>query len=996
MKFKTFSKVLVMSSVCFFGATVQAQNVQKVFTESIEMMKTSDWSGALASIDGFLSRMDDAKAMKLHGPMFGVFHYNRAICLDNLGDFKGAMAAYDTCHLKFPNGGGKSENFYFVYSLFKKGETAMKAEDYEVAVQSYGAFLGSYKGDKASAKTNWGSFFVNYGVALLKTGDKEKGMEMIEKALKNKEKFAIAPATIYKAFDALSAVAIENNDERSVLKFLKDYKSALLSDPAAVSQYARGMIGKVSQAIQADMEVLPVELLSLVPNTQTSLNNLKAQAGTLEGATFSKAIRDGYIFLTPDYIQKLLASTQAQAGSDEPNEAYTLNLSAYLWSRAGNNNAAYSAYKELEESYPKAKNREENLFALVQMANAVGYVKEANAYGNTFLTAFPDSDKIEKVKRLMLTGLYRDRKYAECIEVAEELMPNLEKGSEAHEVALFVLGGSKFYTGDISAAQKLLTQHGEEYPKSAFIIESSYMEASSCSRLGQFDKAIGKLENFLEKYKSDNTAFYPYALFDRANAAYSTNDNKTALTKIDDLEKGYRSTPIMAAAFNLKGNVLESEKDYSRAEEYYNRGLTKAGESSDKRVASESVFYLINLLSDYPGEGDRYKDAAKYYDQFWADYAKDSPYQAQVAVQGYNALKEIGRADEGLNKMEDIVNTVAKLPGQPQLEALVNTYRDNYLEANGIVELKKKFNDFKGVSEDDREALALIKISLIGAYEKELDKAKKKRDEEGETKLQAGIKVVFNELKNEFKPTSLTPAALSKVGTYIRTKTNTPRGGLPYYEEIIKRQDAAHTNQARFGIADILAGSAKGAEQAKASTLLAEIFKNEGVRGKDRARALYRLIQLNESQNDWGGVKANALLFFKEKYTYELSYVSFYYAQALDNLGEKELALTNYQKTYFGNQGFVPVAAPSLKRMMEIYWERNRPQVLGEDKLVKTIGDRQFAYNSGWVYIDATKRSIDKMSDSEKRLRESVAGLVAQYAASKQIVDMATQKNNNQ
>ena len=362
-----------------------------------------------------------------------------------------------------------------------------------------------------------------------------------------------------------------------------------------------------------------------VPNTDESINNLSAQLQTLKGAKLSRPLRDGYILVAPDYIKKLSDNLKDQARSDEPNESFTLNLTAFLWGKTGNYSAAFAAYEELELHYSNVKNREKNLFALVQAASSIGNVDATAKYGQTFLNDFPNSEMMGDIEKLMLSGLYANKEYDKCIEIASAILPSLESGSPSHELATFVRGGSLFYKNDPVAARTDLEQHKKDYPDSDYAIERDYMIPSANTRLGQFETAADQLDEFFAKHKDSGSPFLPYALFDRANCAYSLSDDDTALDKIGLLEKDYLGAPIIPAAFNLKGNVLESKEDYTRAEDYYKRAFEKAEQAGNKGVASESLFYLVGLLSEYPGEGDRSADAVTYYDQYWGCLLYTSP-----------------------------------------------------------------------------------------------------------------------------------------------------------------------------------------------------------------------------------------------------------------------------------------------------------------------------------------------------------------------------------
>jgi hypothetical protein len=73
---------------------------------------------------------------------------------------------------------------------------------------------------------------------------------------------------------------------------------------------------------------------------------------------------------------------------------------------------------------------------------------------------------------------------------------------------------------------------------------------------------------------------------------------------------------------------------------------------------------------------------------------------------------------------------------------------------------------------------------------------------------------------------------------------------------------------------------------------------------------------------------------------------------------------------------------------MELSWQRNSPGG-GADN---NKADRQGAYESGWTYIDQTRRFVDKMSDEEKKMWQQIEALVAEYEASSDVKSMAKLK----
>ena len=84
-------------------------------------------------------------------------------------------------------------------------------------------------------------------------------------------------------------------------------------------------------------------------------------------------------------------------------------------------------------------------------------------------------------------------------------------------------------------------------------------------------------------------------------------------------------------------------------------------------------------------------------------------------------------------------------------------------------------------------------------------------------------------------------------------------------------------------------------------------------------------------------------------------------------LRKREDAISSYNKTWAGYTGLIRVSAPSIKRVMELVWERN------------TGEDRQQAYEIGYKFRDSTEHLLAQMKDEEKKLWEQVKDLVQRY-----------------
>lgn len=971
--------------------------MEAVYKVSIAKMKEGDWQAALDELTTFVEGKENAAALDRFGPKYGWFWYHKGYCEARLDLHEKAAGSFATCYTDFPNSpDAKNKNTFHTYSLYKSAVSYFELKDYKKAKEYFEKFIAEKKpGDRQSSKFSRPLYYVSLSVCNFNLGLLDEGLETLKTALDNQDTFLTPLSSAYSGFDALLALAIEQKNEQVILEFINEYRAFLTSDVSVASQFAKRSLSRASAAINAGMAFVPAELISLVPDAKASMNDLQAQLDSLEGVKLNKPLRDGYYLVSTDLIGRLQERLQDDADSDQSNEALSLALSAFLWSKANNHRAAYAAYSLLEEKHKHSKGRESNLFNLIRVCQNLGKTDEAEKYGQEYLKMFPGNEKQDDVKKILLSGLYFSKKYDQCIELAKKQLPILsaDKPSTAHDLCSYALAGSYFYTGQFAQADEVIKAHLEDYKKgeSKFELDMRYLEASNKTRLGQWKQAKEKLTQFLEDYKDERSPLYPFAMFDLVNSHYALQEYAEASKRIVSIEKRYPDSPVVMSAYNLNGNILEGEQKYAEAEGYYLKALDAAKKRNNNSVASEALYYEILLLTSGSLDGDRTADAVKYYDEFWASYAEGSPFQVQVAVAGLPALKEVGRADDGLNRMKTVIATVAGMNGKPMLEEIVNSYRDFYLEVKSIDELKSEFANFPGISANDQEALSLFKIALIGGYEKAIKAATKASEDKKVLKLTANLKLLFSELKTEFKPSVLSNNALAKIGDYLRLKTSTPREALAYYQELAGRKEAGIEHKAKFGLADIYAVSTQAAEKSKAVKFLKELYADESGKKSDKEKALYRLIEMYYQDQNWKLLNENTLEYINnKKLSKNKPMVTYYYAVSFDKQGDIDSAFTAYTKAYATNISNLKIAAPSMKRQMEILWDRNTPQTVENEKV--TMSSRQAAYNQGWKYINATKKHLDKMTPEDKSIWKQTEALVLQYEQSKEVIDMATQK----
>jgi tetratricopeptide (TPR) repeat protein len=965
----------------------QGDDVGTLVTNSLTLMNAQKWDEALA----LLTRADERfgkNALQLFGPQFGVVLYRKGICEMKTKKWEDAMKSFERCYRDFPNDGAVAGggNIFQKKALLKWGEAAQGAEDWNLAIRQFKKFLEER--DKTRDDFPQGAFYINMAICHYKLAKIPEGNENLEIAIKNNERFPPPDAGIVAGFQALVGAVIEKRNEQALLDFVEKNRGDITAEPFEMVKYAKIFMKLAGDAIGADMQRGAMALYHLVPATEVALDDTEAR---LKSLAARPGVRDG----GRNIVNKELAA-QAKMLEDErrgnkPTEVIKLGATAFIHEKNGNPRGAYAAYEQLELYYPKAEKREDNLYNLVRTSSIIGEVFATEGYGQKFLKDFPNSTHVPAVRRMMLSSLFYEGEYDTCIEVASAMIDQLEVGTKEHDICVHVLGGSYYYTGKYDKAQPLLDQHVEKYPESQFAEAALYFQASNLSRLQFWAKAAKLLDAFFEKYPDpQKNTFYAFALYDRANCHYAEDENEQALEKLNRLDQEFPNAEIMDMALNLRGNVQQTLGSKEDAEQSYLKALELAERRENEVVAGEALYYLVAMLGDKGKEKDenpRLKDAVPYADKFWKEHGQDSPYKIQVAVSQVYALGAVGRGEEALNRLRDVIAEMAANPETAfGLEEAINSYTDVYLESHTPEELKEHYYNFPGIRASDKAARALLRIAVIGVFE---DVSKKSAEDEAKKRsADAMIKVLFQELKVDFSPKELTNYILVKLGDYLRTNTAAPIEALPYYDEAISRTDLSYRFPALFGRGDVYARSKDKANIAKGIEDFQRVFADSQDNG-EREMALFRTVESRMAMEDFNKAAEDAKRYLDKKENNFSKYapqVGMILAQTYDKRGEVNDAIAMYVKVWSAHMGNIPISAPAVKRWMELSWQRNLP---GSD--AETPGDRQGAYQGGWNFINLTSRPEfkNKMTEDELALWSEVEKLTKQYEADPSIKSMA-------
>ncbi|BDS05705.1 hypothetical protein NT6N_07450 [Oceaniferula spumae] len=1023
----SFSRFLVLCSLAWVSmlGAVKAQDLNTQMSQANKAWEDREYDKCQAIFARIVSAYS-ARAPMLYGPKFGVIYYRKGLCELKLADiakrankrdestkwFEEAAKSFESCYKKFPNGAAgmaDSTNSVHKASLQRWAEASMGKTDYKEAIKLYQKFLNERDKSRDKLLPTPGGFYINLAIChfLMEKPQIPQGITHFETALKNKTQMRTQDGGIVAAFLALSQAVIQEKNEQAMVDFLNKNRADITLAPYQMYEFTPVFLKLAGNALEADMYVAAFNLYALVPGTDEAIQDIKVR---IEQLGDRRGIRDGLNTLELDRLKKGMAKLREKQRSGDPDDVKVLSAMTYLQDQADNQRGVYGALEQLELYYKKSTKREDNLFSLVRVSSLIGEILATEHYGSIFLKDFPESEKVDSVRRLMLSSLFFGGEYKKSLEVAEILIDTVPKPSEQHDICLFVLGGSHFYLGNFDKAQPFLEQHVKEYPKSKLIMHSEYFQGSNLTRLQYWEKAAKLLDEFLGKYKDPNTNIYlPNALYDRANCHFSESEYEPAMTLLNRIEEEFPQTIVVDMAYNMKGNIFESTGKRDEAEKYYLLALETAEKRENRIVAGEALSYIVGMLGAEKIEKEpnpRIKEAIPYYDKFMKEYSS-SPYKPQIVVHGMPAMRAVGREKEGLDNLQAMITELAGRQNQAFLEEVVNAYSDAFLEVEGNTpeKLKEKYYNFPGIDLSDKRTLALLRIALIGVFEEQLSTATKEKKNDLVLRYEAGIKALFTDLKSEFQPKDLTNFVLIRVGDYLREKTSAPKQSVPYYEELLGRKDKTGMEfKALLGIADVLGSSDVEADNRKALESLERVHTAAKDDPETQEKALFRMVEINAKMGDWAAVGDKARLYLEEKHTKKVAEVSFLYAQSFDKRNMTNDALFQYGMVYSRYTGYIAISAPSVKRVMEIMWERNQPEGStvgdGDKAITLTKGDRQAAYETiGSKYLNSTRRireTNQNITDQEKNAWDEVASLVKEYESSGQVKTMEEVKKERE
>ncbi|MES2474434.1 MAG: tetratricopeptide repeat protein [Verrucomicrobiota bacterium] len=955
-------RACAVSLFLMLPAAGQGTTLESLVAQSRSAMTAKDWQRALDLNAQAIGEYGGADAFRRYGAQFGVIYYRKGLCEMKLGRWQDAMVSFETCYREFPNEGAANGNAYQKMALRKRAESAMGAGEWQLAIECFAKFLAER--DKAKDSFPQGSFYINLAVCHYKLGNIAQGSENLEIAIRNKRNFPTPDTGIVAGFQSLVSATLAAGDEQALLDFIRKNRGALRIEPYELHAFSPVFMKLAGDALATGMRRAALELYQLIPSTDVAIDDVRARLRAMGNAA---TLKDGTVTLNRKTLEADLATFEADRRGKRATETIKLAAVAYLHEASGNFLGAYAAYLQLERWFPQTEQREENLFNLVRVAARVGLGEPSRAHAATFMKDFPNSRHLPEAREIVLSTFLDGSDSAACVAAVEPMLATLKAGTREHEICLYLLAVADFRMGAYDKAQPLLDQLATLYPKSAYAVEVAYLQASVAARRQQWEKAAGLFDAFLAAHPE--TPWLATALHERAICDYEAGRFDAARERAQQVISRFPEDSLLGRFYQLLGSIGARTGKMAEAEQAWTQALGLAEQNADRALAGELLCALVELTNDQ--NAARLKQAVAQADLFWKTYADGSPSRVRMAIAQVPALVAADRGADAVQRIEGIF--AAGVGNAADQAALIDAYARAFLASHRADELAKRFENFPGISAEDKPLQVRRRMAVIHAFENEAQNAP---DEARREAAAATLGTLYQQLKTGFAPTDLDAAALVRLGDHLRLKTSTPREALALYDEVLRREDKHWRVAALLGRADILARSGDAADSALGIAAFREASSSTGD-AAEKSYAIFRTVETLMAQGDFPNAAADAKAFLTSDLGQSspfMSQVALLLARSDQELGRTAEAMDRYRSLWSNPSAELRISAAAMLAWMRLLWMRD------------TGSDRQNAYDQALAYLAEKRATAATLNDEDLAAWRSIEQEVKTFASSPGIV----------
>lgn len=944
------------------GITAFAQDEEDASFEGLyqkagEQSVSGDFAGASATFERLFDLSGGSETLfEDYGAAAGgvFFDYGMTLLPQNrIEDAKKAFlgcigAAAEAVRVESPI---KSVNARESLAKFQLGFCEAQLGNHGEAIRLYDEYLASSPPADETAQVR-NSYKLRYGTSLMAMGRTAEGVAVIQELFDNREAWKVNPPFLMQGLLELGLGWVERahaaGQDEEALSAVADQANAFIDKNGELirleplDQFRFGFIERLRklgfESTKAGLYSVALRYFSFLPTLEDVKQDLNL---SLARQPFGTGI--------PSQYQKIIDQIAEREKAPLHPDAETLRLVASCYERLGNNHAARVIYWTLAENFPEVPTelRGEILHEAARLSAVLADFPAAQYFGEKFVAEMPEDHSLRNnVSTFMLQSLFTAREYQQVIDIAGRVRERYEAGDAQRELAdsLYPLG--LYSTQKFEEAEPAFAEYLKAYPEGGNREIVMFHSASNALVLGKMREAAERYEDFLKSYPTSER-FLENVLADLAVSRFNLEDYTAAITASDKLLAARPDSVQVARTLNIAGDAylvqagqLTNKEQAEQKKQWEDAGLAaylsaiEKGKAIEAKDPDRSDYHKLTVAEALWKSADQFYTREEFdkglaqYDAFFPDYVGNN-WEAQISVFSLEHLETAGRGEQGLAQVEKTINQIgSKAPEEQDLTLLrqaIGSYSEASVRIRGMEATVAQLDKFPGVDPANQSLLTWLKIQKVIVLQESRKKIAKDTPEFAA--VEAQIAAVFEELRL-FEKRDLSEYALQQVGLYF-SSTDNPFLGVPYYEELLARQNPEadpFKAPAEMALGEI---EARAADAAKVQSAR-ERFRRIIDKYQDATltpQAYLSLAKLHIKSKEWKDAAA-ALRVINEKKDYfkddraKRAESGFLYGTALDELGDPagaNLAYLSVVSTYGAFPDWVVQA-----------WERYIPNSLAD------------------------------------------------------------------
>ncbi|MGQ1891082.1 tetratricopeptide repeat protein [Thermophagus sp. OGC60D27] len=365
-----------------------------------------------------------------------------------------------------------------------------------------------------------------------------------------------------------------------------------------------------------------------------------------------------------------------------------------------------------------------------------------------FIDRFPNSTYLDEAWQYLGQALLTTRNYQQALEALEKVKNKTADNYRALQRIAYHRGLELFTNLRFDETVDML-QYSLKYGEynRDLKVKARYWLGEAYYRLEKFDKAIENYDIFIHtpgSYSLDEfkTAHYNigYAWFKQKNYSQAAS----WFRKYENL-MGSRQSPMLGDALNRIGDCFYMQRDFDRAIHYYDAAANVPGASADYALYQKA--FALGLVKNHRGKIEQLQQLVNRFPQ--SSYVDDAYYEMgrsyvalndlPTAIRMYKKLKEeyprsnfskkamlqlglvyynSGDLDQSLAFYKRVVN---EFPGTPEAEDALLGIKNIYLDRNdadGYINYTRQVGGFASIDKRQEDSLSYITAEKLYMQDK--------------------------------------------------------------------------------------------------------------------------------------------------------------------------------------------------------------------------------------------------------------------------------------